>query len=490
MPVELSSESIPPDKPRRPLAELLFLALPTVAQMASYTVMQFADSLQLAVGAGDAAATAAGMGGFMVFTAMSWMWGALLVVNTLVSQALGAGNQEAGGRYLWQGVWFAAAAGLMLLPTMLISGPVLAAFGHSPEVVELGRRYYDIEIAWAPVRLAGLAVAQFLLAVGRPRVTLLAALCATSLDVLMNFVFITGRFGMPALGVAGAAWSTNAAVTLELAIMSTFAARHAIRHTYQLWRWRPHWPSMRQLIAIGVPGGFQTVAEVVAWFLFCVWVMNQFGQAAVTANNYMMQYMKVSFMPAFGLSSAVTALVGRYLGMGRLDLARHRAHLGFKVTAAYMLLCGACFFLGRNQLIGLFSDDPDVIRIGGILLTFAAVYQLFDGLYIIYIGALRGAGDTFWPATVTAVLCWTIVVIGGASTGRLAPQWGPTGPWVAASLYGLILGLYLFARFSRGQWKAIDTTRAGPADADADRSGGEAAGVSKPLIPSTTVEPA
>ena len=487
MSFESSNPALPAETRRGPLAELLFLALPTVAQMASYTIMQFADSLQLAIGAGDAAATAAGMGGFMVFTSMSLMWGALLVVNTLVSQAIGGGNAEAGGRYMWQGVWFGVGCGLMLLPTMLVSGNVLAAFGHSAEIAALGKQYYDIEIVWAPVRLAGLAVAQFLLATGRPRVTLAAALCATSLDVLMNFVFITGRWGFPRLGVAGAAWSTNAAITLELTIMAAYCARPAIRHAYQLWRWRPHWPSMRQLIVIGVPGGFQTVSEVIAWFLFCVGVMNQFGQAAVTANNYMMQYMKVSFMPAFGLSAAVTALVGRYMGMGRLDLARHRAHLGFKVTATYMLLCGACFFLGRNQLISLFSNDPRVIHVGGILLTFAAIYQLFDGLYIIYIGALRGVGDTFWPATVTAILCWSIVVIGGASTGWLAPQWGPTGPWVAASIYGLILGIYLFARFSRGEWKALDTTQAGPPDADPRPA---TLAPSNEMIGSTTVEPA
>jgi MATE family multidrug resistance protein len=472
------------DTPRKPLAELLGLALPTIAQMASYTVMQFADSLQLALGAGDAAATAAGMAGFMVFASMSLAWGALLVVNTLVSQSIGAGNQDAAGRYLWQGVWFAVLFGLLLAPTRLLSGHVFSAFGHSPEVVALAKQYYDIEIAWAPVRLAGVAAGQFLLAVGRPRVTLFAAVVAASLDVLMNFVLITGRFGFPRLGVAGAAWSTNVAVTLELAINAAFIASRPLRVPYQTWRWRPHWTGMKQLVTIGVPGGFQTVAEVVAWFLFCVWVMNVFGQPAVTANNYMMQYMKVSFMPAFGLSAAVTALVGRYMGMGRLDLARHRAHLGFEITAAYMLGCGLLFFLGRNLLIGLFSDDPHVIRVGGILLTFAAIYQLFDGLYIIYIGALRGVGDTFWPAWVTGILCWTIVVGGGASIGFFAPQWGPTGPWIAASLYGAILGVYLWLRFSRGQWKALDTTTVRPDDR-APRAQPEP---SNELPASTTVE--
>jgi MATE family multidrug resistance protein len=196
--------------------------------------------------------------------------------------------------------------------------------------------------------------------------------------------------------------------------------------------------------------------------LFCLWIMNRFGQSAVTANNYMMQYMKVSFMPAFGLSAAVTALVGRYLGMGRLDLARQRAHLGFKVASTYMIFCGLMFLLGRNHFISLFSNDPEVIRVGGILLTFAAIYQLFDALYIIYIGALRGAGDTFWPAWVTGILCWTLVVGGGTAVGHLFPQWGPTGPWIMASLYGIILGTYLSMRFARGEWKAVDTSERPP----------------------------
>jgi MATE family multidrug resistance protein len=443
------------DEPRRPLNELLFLALPTVAQMASYTVMQFADTLQLALGAGDVAATAAGMAGFMVFAVQAWAFGAIMCVNTLVSQSVGAGQPDRGGQYMWQGIWFGLLAGLVLIPSSLIADDVLRRLGHGPELVAAAKTYYDIEVLALPVRLAGMAVGQFLLAVGRPRITLLAAVCAVLLDVALNFLFITGRFGLPRMGIVGAAWATNAAVCCETFIVCLFAFGPAMRNAYRSHRARLHWPSLKQLIIIGVPAGFQVVSEVAAWLLFCVWIMNQFGQAAVTANNYMMQYMKVSFMPAFGLSAAVTALVGRYIGAGRLDLARQRAHLGFKVAFAYMIGCGTLFFLGRHVLIGLFSADPDVIRIGAQLLLFAAVYQLFDALYIIYIGALRGAGDTNVPAWVTAGLCWVLVVGGGAAVSRRFPEIGPIGPWIAAGCYGIAIGTFLFVRFTRGQWKSI-----------------------------------
>jgi len=450
-----SSQSLTERAEKRPIVELFLLAAPTIAQMASYTVMQFADTLQLAIGAGDVAATAAGMAGFMVFAVQSWAFGALMCVNTLVSQSVGAGRQPDCGRYMWQGIWLGLVSGLILIPSMVLVAPVMTALGHSPELVEAGKRYYDIEVLALPIRLAGMAVGQFMLAIGRPGITLVAALCAVSVDIVANFVLITGRFGFPKMGIEGAAWSTNAAVCLETLIVCCVAFSIGIRKIYHTTSWKLHRASFVRLTRIGVPAGVQVVSEVFAWLLFCVWIMNGFGQSTVTANNYMMQYMKLSFMPAFGLSAAVTTLVGRYVGMGRLDLARQRAHLAFGVATTYMILCGVFFVVGRNHLIGLFSDDPAVIKVGALLLMFAGVYQLFDAMYIIYIGALRGAGDTSVPASVTTILCWVLVVGGGTVTAFYWPALGPTGPWVAACIYGVLLGTFLLVRFSRGQWKSI-----------------------------------
>src|SRR6185369_4487195 len=106
-------------------------------------------------------------------------------------------------------------------------------------------------------------------------------------------------------------------------------------------------------------------------------------------------------------------LVGRYIGRGQPDLAVRRAHLGFAVAVTYMLACAAVFVLARRQLIGLFTIDDQVMRTGATLLVFAAAYQLFDAMYVVYYGAPRGAGDTFVPAVATAGLCWSITVLGG-----------------------------------------------------------------------------
>jgi MATE family multidrug resistance protein len=175
----------------------------------------------------------------------------------------------------------------------------------------------------------------------------------------------------------------------------------------------------------------------------------------MAAGVFMFRYMVVSFMPAFGLSQAVTALVGRYIGMGRHDLAAARAHLGFVVTAMYMVCCGIVFFIWRRELIGVFRPTDAVLAMGMTLMVFAAIYQFFDAMYIIYNGALRGAGDTAIPALVTAGLCWGITVVGGWIVAHRFSRLGVAGPWTCATVYGIILGIWMFRRFRRGTWKRI-----------------------------------
>jgi MATE family multidrug resistance protein len=151
----------------------------------------------------------------------------------------------------------------------------------------------------------------------------------------------------------------------------------------------------------------------------------------------------------------VTALVGRYIGAGRPDLAERRAHLGFVMSAGYMVSVGVLIVIFRHWLIGRFSVDPEVIRIGGIILVMMAIYQIFDAMYVVYNGALRGAGDTLVPAVVLAALVWIVGVAGGYWAAVTWPQHGVVAPWSVMTLYGAILGVFLMGRFLGGRWKRI-----------------------------------
>jgi MATE family multidrug resistance protein len=291
-----------------------------------------------------------------------------------------------------------------------------------------------------------------------------AAVCGVSANAAFNYIAIWGRWGFPAMGVAGAAWGTNIGVIVELLVLTVVVLRPAMRRAFNTAAWQLRAAQMRTLLSIGLPSGVQLLADIAAWNLFQNWVMGQFSTAAMAANTFMFRYLSVSFMPAFGIATAVTALVGRYIGAGLPDVAARRAHLGFALAAAYMVACGIGYIAFRHQLMGLFTHDAEVLRLGALLMIFAGIYQIFDAAYLVYNGALRGAGDTFVPAVATAGLCWGITVLGGYLVARLRPGWGLAGPWTLASIYGLVLGAFIFARFVRGKWKSISLESDRPTD--------------------------
>jgi MATE family multidrug resistance protein len=454
----LNAES-PERSPRSPLAELLILAGPTIAQMASYTVMQFIDTWLLSHFGNNKITglepTAASNAGMLSFALISIGFGTLIIVNTLVSQSFGRRDARACGQYLWQGIWFALLYAAVLLPLLPVAANIFLAFGHDPKLAATEATYLRIMIAGAGLKLVQIAFSQFMLAIDRPLAVLAATLCGVAVNALAAWVLIFGKCGFAPLGIRGSALGQNIGVFVEMAVLILLATRKTIRATYFLSEWKFRWRQFRTLLGVGLPAGAQLVADVLAWSLFSVWVMAPFGNDAMAANSFTFRYYSVSFMPAYGLAAAVTALVGRYIGRGQPEIAIQRARLGFIVAAAYMLACGLAFLIGRHQLLKLFTSNPEILRIGATLLVYAAIYQFFDAMYIIYNGALRGAGDTLVPAVATMALCWGITVAGGRVIVAFLPRFGPAGPWTAATLYGVLLGSFIYLRFARGGWKRI-----------------------------------
>src|SRR5205085_7692639 len=129
---------------------------------------------------------------------------------------------------------------------------------------------------------------------------------------LFGYGLTLGRLGFPRLGIVGAGWAQNIGVTVETIVLFAFALAPRIVRQFNSLDWRPRFDAMKTLLRVGAPAGVQFVADVLAWAIFSSVVMGQFGETAMTANTFMFRFMVVSFMPAFGIGSAITALVGRY----------------------------------------------------------------------------------------------------------------------------------------------------------------------------------
>ncbi|MFA9477497.1 MATE family efflux transporter [Phycisphaerales bacterium AB-hyl4] len=451
---------------RVPVA-LLLLALPIIASMISRTVMSFVDFIMVSQ-LGTEAQAAIMPAGILLFCFVAFGMGSLTAVSTFVSQSLGRNDRQACGSYAWQGVHLSVLLGLLALPVWFVVPGLFAWVGHDPAVQEMEVAYVQIGLLGLAPMLAAHAVTNFFNGIHKPMVGFWAMVISNIFNVIANYALIFGNFGFPAMGIGGAAWATNLAAGLQLLIMLAWmlrpklAAMFDTRHT-----WRPDLARMRRIIWVGVPAGMQFVVDIFAFTVFTLLLVGRFGTVQLAAHNLAFKFLEVAFMPAVGLGVAVTAAVGKAIGRGQPAYARLVTRWAAGFAIAYMGLIAMGYLLLRHELAGLLSDDPDVIRWAGQLLLLCAVFQVFDGLGITHISALRGAGDNHWPAWVAAIMAATVLIGGGYVAAWWWPQLGAVGPWIAATLYVCVLGLTLWARWTFGPWERIDLFNDEQTQADA-----------------------
>jgi MATE family multidrug resistance protein len=370
----------------------------------------------------------------------------------------------------------------VLLPIAVLLPVVFDRLGHEPRLVELETVYARVLLAGAAVLLAGRSMHQFFFGLHRPKVVTVSAIVANVVNVGANYVLIFGEAGIPAwglpgvpgvpaLGVLGAALGTVLGTIVELALpLAVFLSGPLHRELGTRSSWRPHGPSMRGIVRLGWPASVQWGNELACFAVLMTVLTAKFGPNHMTAGWIVLGYMHLSFMPAAGLGVAITSIVGRYIGAGEPDTAVHRARIGLVMATVYMGICAAVFLTFRRPLIAAFvgADTPaaqaaEIVTIGSRIMICAVVFQVFDAIGLAYSGAMRGAGDTVWPGVATIVLSWTFIVGGGGLMVRGAPQLESLGPWIAAAVYIVLLGIAFAWRFESGAWRRIALVRPVPA---------------------------
>jgi MATE family multidrug resistance protein len=467
-----------------PYRELFRIAGPTVATMVSYTAMTFTDKwLCSNISSDPIYVGAQGNGGLAAWVPISLAHGLLTIINTFVAQNMGAGRPERGPAYAWNGMYMGLLYWLVFLVPFSFFLPEIF------RLAELNERQADLAVQYGQVLLWGAgftmvlrSLGQFFFGMHKPGVVMTAGITANIFNLVVSAILcfgstapeslglfgrttsqMAGWLGIEAMGIRGSAIGTVLATVVEACIPAAVflgKSMHAQYATRSAWRFS--WQHWKDLWRLGWPGGAMFGNEMVCWAFFMVYLVSHFGPQHATAGWIAHQYMSLSFMPAVGLSVACTALVGKYQGMQRSDLAVHRAWLAIRLALVYMGLCGLAFFFFREQLIRFFlrGDTPpeqveEIIRLGSKFLIATAAFQLFDAVAMTVSGALRGAGDTVVPGVATVVLSWTIIVGGGLALTKWAPHLESLGAWIAAASYIALLCLFLLARFLSGKWKSI-----------------------------------
>ncbi len=439
------------------LAYMLKLSTPMIIATISFTIMQFVDRFMVSC-LGTVALAAILPAGFVSFVPGGFAIGAITSLNTFVSQSLGRGDKRGCSNYFWQSVYMGLVYFLLVVLTMWPTAPwIFKTMGHPPAVVEMEVIYLRIMLYAHIMAVINWSSGQFFMGIHRPVITMCTSLCGQVVNVAANYVLIFGKFGFPKMGIAGAGWGTfigigtaaviNMAVYLGGNINANFKSRSTLHIDFG---------KMYDLLKVGLPAGWGLMINVAFWGVILFGLVGKFGTEALAATGAVLSYTSLSIMPVVGMSTALTAAVGKTIGQGQKKTAIKQTRVCLKVALIYMAVVGTCFFVFRYSLMAFLSSDEKVVEVGVKILVLAAFYQAFHATRSIYSGSLRGAGDTVWLAGVSTVGAILILGLGGWLIARFFPSLGALGPWSAATLSIITVGLANRWRFKSKRWMDID----------------------------------
>lgn len=378
----------------------------------------------------------------------------LAVGNTaLVARNVGAGAPDAAARVARQALLMAAASGLAIGLVALVGADwAMRAIGVEGEVAQLGAAYLRV-VGGGVVFMALMLVGGGTLRGAGDTVTpMTATLAMNAVNAVLAFVLIFGHFGLPALGVVGAAWAAVAARLVGSALI-LYRLVHGGRAPALGWSraWRPDLGVARRIAHIGGPAALEAVLVNVGFFSFSL-IAVHVGTVAFATQQIVFNAAQVSQLPGMAFSVAATTLVGQNLGAGNPRRAAMAGWLAVYSALAWMSALGLGYALFAGPILRLYTSEPEILATGRQVMWILAVGQPIQSFPYVLAGALRGAGDT--RATM-----WGGIV--GMWVFRIPPAWlcgvtlglGLPGVWVGWLLDWILRGVVYTARFKSGRWQ-------------------------------------
>lgn len=427
------------------LKELLRLSLPVIVARSGIITMGVVDIAFLGRAGAEQVAymTIAGM---FIGTIIVGSIG--LMVGTMVeaAHAFGAGDEREAGRVWRRSLPYALAVGVIGALLCLLGEPFYRLTGQDPEIARGGARVLLIFGLCMPGTTLFVTTTFFLEAVKRPVPGMVTILLANGLNALLNWIFVFGHWGAPALGAEGSALATAATrCVMALGLIGYVLAmpghgRFAVRE-------RPAhpWSEAKRARHLGYASGASYGFEAAAFgsmSLFAGWL----GPLQLAGWGIAINVMSLVFMTAVGLGVGTAVRVGHARGRGDRREMETAGWLGLAVNSVAMGMACLGFWLLPETLAAIFTDDPALLAVGAAMLAMAAWVMVADGGQGVMLSAVRGAGDA-WVPTALHFAAYFGVMIPGAWLMAFPLGLGATGLFLAILIASIVAVGLLSWRF-------------------------------------------
>lgn len=434
----------------------LNMAWPAIIESFFVAFAGLVDSLMVSA-LGSSAVAAVGLTTQPKFVGFSLFFALNVAVSALVARRYGEKRQDKANGILYTALIFIVVAAIILSIVLVWSADfIMELCGSTAETHEGAVQYFRIIMGGMIFNCIQMGINSAQRGAGNTKITMRTNVTSNTINIIANYLLIEGHFGFPALGIQGAALATvfGTVVACIMSIISLMNPDGFVSIPYIIKeKIKPSLEAFVSLVKVGYSVFFEQLLMRVGFMLTAVMAADQ-GMNAMAAHQVGMNIMGLSFSFGDGLQSTAVALIGRSLGSQNEELAKEYGRACKMIGSVFAVCLVVIYFVGARPLMALFFEEEEIISIGvGIMrvILFVVVFQIQQ---VIYMGCLRGAGDTAYTAAASTISVTLIRTAGSYICGYLL-NWGIIGIW-----FGVLadqVSRYLFAsiRFKLGKWTRI-----------------------------------
>lgn len=440
-------------------SDILTIALPSLVELVLTSLTSMADQIMVGRLPGQLGVQALSAVGLCMNPKFILMT-ALMAINTgttaVVARYRGMGNQEKANQTFKQSLIF----NIFLSAIMMVIGVVfarkliglIAGNGISDTTVEYAVTYFRIQMyGFIPLMMTN-TVTSTLRAIGDSKMPMVYNTIANVVNLFFNYGLIYGKLGMPEMDVAGASLATviGQCVAFVIAMYIMFSKK---RYVYLDFKEKTGYNKtiMSNVLGIGLPSMLEQLCLRIGIIIYSR-IVASLGDIAYATHMVCMNIQSLTFMSGMAFQNSATTLMGQSLGRRRLDMADNYTRMTRNISFWISCVIGVILALFGGQIVNIYNSTPEIVEMGGKLLAIVAITQPFQSSQFVTTGALRGAGDTKYPAVVIFI-CTLIVrsVLGYIFVIQL--DMGLIGAWLAIVVDQLLKTAMIFARYNTGKWR-------------------------------------
>ena len=439
--------------------ETLKVALPVMVTQVGQVSVNLFDNIIVGKLLGAQALASVSLGNAVFFSIFVLALGFSFAIPPLVSQAHARHKHERINSVFRHGFVINVGIGILLMTLLLLALPLLYYMEQPEEIIPDTISFLSIMAVTMIPFMAFQTLREVSEGLSYTIGVTKATIAGNVINIILNYVFIKGMFGLEPMGVIGSALATLIARIFMMVFLYFILLNHSTTKKYiqefslQISKFSKS--MFHKMIKIGLPTALQMFFEVTA-FAGAAFICGLISAKDIASHQIALSMASFTFNLCIGFSVASTVMVGRKLGEKNFVAVRNVGINNLKITLIFMAFCGAVFIAGKNILPTFFTkkEDFEVIAMASKLMIIAALFQLSDGIQVTALGALRGLQDVKIPSIITFVAYWIITIPLGYFL-CVTMKMGAFGMWIALGLGLTISAVLLVMRFLKLSEKRI-----------------------------------